>query len=61
MANYLSLFLFTFLVLNGLLFNTNNVKKSKFTAVEILNQIRIKSLSTFGKLLVNLVKTACSK
>ena len=43
MANYLSLFLFTSLVLNGLPFNTKDVKKSKFTVVEILDKIPIKS------------------
>ena len=40
MASYLSLFFFTFLVLNGLTFNTMDLKKSKLAVVEILNQIK---------------------
>ena len=40
MASYLSLFFFTFLVLNGLTFNTKDLKKSKLAVVEILNQIK---------------------
>ena len=40
MASFLSLFFFTFLVLNGLTFNTKDLKKSKLAVVEILNQIK---------------------